>query len=105
MANRHANKKLGIAVRARMATTGESYQRALAQVRHLHAATGHPTARTDAIDRGVDLVSIRYFGVPAALATIPIAGRLAVLVVSSAHHRCPFPKNPMVALGSPRMIH
>jgi hypothetical protein len=105
MANRHANKKLRIAVRARMATTGESYQKALAQVCHLHEATGPAPASTDATDRGVDLVSIRYFGVPAALATIPIAGRLAVLVVSSAHHRGPFPNNPMVALGSTRTVH
>jgi hypothetical protein len=103
MGNRHSNKKLTRAVRARMATTGESYQKALSWL--LESA---PTqaARRDATGNDVDLLSIRYFGVPAAVATIEIAGRLAVLVLSSPHRPAPFfPYNPLVALGAPRAVH
>ncbi len=57
MANRHSHKKLRAEVRARMATTGESYQtarkRVLARSRHT----------------AVDLVPFRFFGVPMTLAT------------------------------------
>jgi hypothetical protein len=97
MGNRHGNKKLRLAVRARMATTGESYQRALSSLRHVDVPDG--------ADSGVDLLPIRYFGAPAAIATFEIAGRLAVLVVSSAHRAAPFPQNPMIALGPPRALH
>lgn len=105
MANRHGHKKLRIAIRARMARTGESYQQALARILELHEPVGRTPARPKATESGLDLLSIRYFGVPAALATFEIAGRLAALVVSSPHHPGPFPKNPIIALGSPRTVH
>ena len=104
MGNRHGNKKLQLAVRARMATTGQSYQKALSSLLQL----GEPmraSARRAATDNGVDLVPIRYFGAHAAIATFEIAGRLAVLVVSSPHRAAPFPQNPIVALGPPRAVH
>ena len=104
MGNRHGNKKLRRAVRARMASTGESYQRALSSLLHRDVPIPAP-AGSEPTDSGVDLVPIRYFGVPAAAATFEIAGRLAVLVVSSPHHPTPFPQNPLVALGLPRTVH
>jgi hypothetical protein len=104
MGNRHGNKKLRLAVRARMARTGESYQRALSSLLHLEVLTQAPTRRV-ATDNGVDLLPIRYFGAPAAIATFEIAGRLAVLVVSSPHRPAPFPQNPIVGLGPPRTVH
>ena len=104
MGNRHGNKKLRLAVRARMARTGESYQKALSSLLHLEVPTQAPTRR-EPTDNVVDLLPIRYFGVPAAVATFEIAGRLAVLVVSSPHRPAPFPQNPIVALGPPRTVH
>lgn len=104
MGNRHGNKKLRLAVRARMARTGESYQKALSSLLHLDAAA-HESKLQGATDDGVDLLPIRYFGAPAAIATFEIAGRLAVLVVSSSHRRAPFPQTPLVALGLPRAVH
>ncbi|AUX19809.1 hypothetical protein SOCEGT47_002620 [Sorangium cellulosum] len=92
MGNRHHNKKLRADVRAKMARTGESYQKALARLLAERSAPG-PV-------RGVDLVPIDYFGAPAALATFEIAGRLACLVVSSPHHPRPFPRGPLVALAA-----
>lgn len=104
MGNRHGNKKLRLAARARMARTGESYQKALSSLRELDAPE-QPSMRYGATDNGVDLLPIRYFGAPAALATFEIAGRLAVLVVSSPHRPAPFPLNPIASLGSPRAVH
>ena len=101
MGNRHGNKKLRLAVRARMARTGESYQKALSSLLHLDVPT-QTSMRWEATDNGVDLLPIRYFGAPAAIATFEIAGRLAVVVVSSPG---PFPQNPIVALGPPRTVH
>jgi hypothetical protein len=59
---------------------------------------------------GVDLVSICCFGVPAALATFEIAGRLSVLLLLGPQHfdpRCSDlrSRNPFLALGSPRTLH
>jgi len=90
MGNRHHHKKLRSEVRARMARTGESYQRALARI------LGERAPR-EAVD-AVDLVPITYFGVQAALATFEIAGRLAWVVVSSRHLGGPFPKSPLFGL-------
>lgn len=104
MGNRHGNKKLRLAVRARMATTGESYQKALSSLRHLDVPE-RASVRWGATDSGVDLLPIRYFGAPAAIATFEIVGRLAVLVVSSPHRPAPFPQNPIAALGPPRAVH
>ncbi|MEO7109022.1 MAG: hypothetical protein ABI183_01180 [Polyangiaceae bacterium] len=78
-----------------MAKTNESYQQARAQIL-MTRNVGDPR---------VDLLPIRYFGGPAALATFEIAGRLAVLVVSGTRQRLPFPQNPLLALGSPRTLH
>ncbi|WP_437315238.1 hypothetical protein [Sorangium sp. So ce385] len=99
MGNRHHHKKLRADVRARMARTGESYQRALARILDERSSP--------APARGVDLVPIAYFGAPAALATFEIAGRLACLVVSSPHRPRPFPHDPLVALAmrGPRTVH
>lgn len=81
-----------------------SYQKALSSLRHVEAPTQSSTC-SEATDNGVDLLPIRYFGVPATVATFEIAGRLAVLVVSSSHRAVPFPQNPIVALGPPRTVH
>lgn len=87
-----------------MARTGESYQKALSSLRHLDAPA-QPSMQWGATDTGVDLLPIRYFGAPAAIATFEIAGRLAVLVVSSPHRQAPFPQNPIIALGPTRAVH
>jgi hypothetical protein len=99
MGNRHHHKKLRAEVRARMASTGESYQTALARIQARRSAS--------AVRSPMDLVSVEYFGVTATLATYEIAGRLACVIVSSPHHRGPFPANPLVALASrgPRFVH
>lgn len=98
MGNRHHHKKLRAEVRARMARTGEGYQRALARI------LSEQSARAAS---AVDLLHIEYFGVPAALATFDVAGRLACVVVSSQHGRRPFPRTPIFALRSldPRAVH
>ena len=105
MANRHGHKQLQRAARARMAETGESYQRARAAVLMLDKRARPPRARSEATAIGVDLLPIRYFGLQAALATFEIAGRLSVLVLSGAQGRGAFPLNPLIALGPPRAIH
>ena len=102
MGNRHRNKKLQRAVRARAAETGETYQQALSALQRLEAPASAPGR---APDKAVDLLGIRYFGVAAALATFEIAGRLSVLVVSTPHRPAPFPTNPMFALGLERTVH
>jgi hypothetical protein len=102
MGNRNGNKKLRNAVRTRMAKTGESYQKARAQILRLDEPARQASSRSEAAD--IDLLSIRYFGVPMGLATFEIAGRLAVLAVSSPHRLAPFPPNPLVALGR-RTVH
>jgi hypothetical protein len=86
-----------------MARTGESYQKALSSIRQLDVPA--PTSMPGAADSSVDLLPICYFGASAAIATFEIAGRLAVLVVSSPHCRGAFPQNPIVALGPPRAVH
>lgn len=84
MGNRHHHKKLRAEIRARMVTTGESYQRALAWV----------LAARDKYS----LLEIEYFGASATLAVYAIEGRMACLVVSSSHQRGPFPRTPLHAL-------
>jgi hypothetical protein len=87
-----------------MATTGESYQKALSSLLHLDV-TGPSSTRWAPTGNRVDLLPIRYFGAAAAIATFEIAGRLAVVVVSSTHRAAPFPQNPIVALGLRRAVH
>jgi hypothetical protein len=99
MGNRHHHKKLREQVRARMARTGESYQKALARL----------CADRASLERGntVDLVPIQYFGVAATLATYELVGRLVCVIVSSSQHQGPFPANPLIALASrgARIVH
>jgi hypothetical protein len=71
MANRHANKKLRAAIRARMEATGESYQKAREVLR-----------RPDVAE--TDLVACSYFGVPGALATFALRGRAFAVLIPSA---------------------
>jgi hypothetical protein len=75
MANRHAHRKLRAEIRSRMAASGESYQKALAQINLRRVSPN--SVRTD-------LVTVSYFGIPLALATFEAHGMsLAVLVPSS----------------------
>jgi hypothetical protein len=75
MANRHAHKKLRAEIRARMAETGESYQK---------ARTCILAQKSGASDPKADLVHCSYFGFPLALATIEARGTaIAILVPSS----------------------
>lgn len=73
MANRRANKKLRALTRARMAATGESYQRALTAVCAKHA----PPTEAGA----VDLIECSYHGAPMTLATFhdPTLPRIVVM--------------------------
>jgi hypothetical protein len=91
MGNRHHHKKLRAEVQARMARTGESYQRALARIRDERAGS---TAAG-----GADLVAFEYFGVPATLATFEIAGRLACVALTSLSSG-PFPRSVLLSLAS-----
>lgn len=60
MANRHTNKKLRLHVRRRMASTGETYQRALIALLQQQTQRHPPSA--------VDLIVADYFGLPITLA-------------------------------------
>jgi len=90
MGNRHHHKKLRSEVRARMARTGESYQRALSRI------LGERAPRGGVGD--VDLVPLEYFGVRGVLATFEIAGGLTWVVFSSRHLGGPFPRSPLFGL-------
>lgn len=100
MANRHRNKQLRRAARARMAATGESYQQARNSLLALRERALPDQSDNDAASSGADLMAIRYFGLPLALAAFPIAGRLSVLLLSGPHGRGPFPSNPLFGFGS-----
>jgi hypothetical protein len=69
MANRHANKKLRSAIRARMAKTGEGYQRARERICARHVR--------------VSLTPATMFGQPRAIATIEMHGMVVNVVVGS----------------------
>jgi hypothetical protein len=101
MANRHGHKKLRSAARARMLSTGESYQKALT---HIREANPHGRAAAMLPVSSVDLVSVCCFGWPAALATFEIAGRISVLLLLGPHRSDLRPRNPFLALGSPRTL-
>jgi hypothetical protein len=83
-----------------MARTGENYQRARTALLAMRAAREVTPANV-----GVDLVPFRYFGVPMALGTFEIAGRLAALWLSGPKGPGPFPRNPLLGLGSSRSVH
>jgi hypothetical protein len=89
MANRHANKKLRAAIRARMATTGETYQRAFEALRARKGAsngirgTSRGAPRPADVPR-TDLVACSYFGVPGVVATMEMQGRAFAVMIPSA---------------------
>jgi hypothetical protein len=90
MANRHAHKKQRAEVRARMASTGESYQKALTHILSRQVAGSSPQT---------DLVSFYYFGIPVTLATIQMHGMaVAVLVPSARWWRHGYPAQSPVPL-------
>jgi hypothetical protein len=74
MANRHAQKKLRAAIRARMTSAGEPYQKA-----REHVLSGRPPHDPP----GMDLVAFSYFGLPATLATIAMPGFTVFAIVPS----------------------
>lgn len=71
MANRHSHKKQRAEIRARMAQTGESYQKARQAL----------LVRRDVPERHVDLVPFSFFGVPMTLATMVTGPIHAVAVL------------------------
>ena len=98
MGNRRHHKKLRIEVRARMARTGESYQQALGRIRGERPAPASLGA--------VDLLPVTYFGARAVVATFEIMGRLACLILPTAHRPLPYPANALVALTTgTRIVH
>jgi hypothetical protein len=105
MGNRHGNKQLRRAVQARMAKTGECHQQARSSLLALREAARLARSEPEATGIDADLMPIRYFGLPLALATFQIGGRLSVLVLSGPQGRGPFPVNPLLALGSGRAVH
>jgi len=106
MGNRHGNKQLWRAARARMAETGESYQQARASLLAAPEAARCVRATARATDVGADLTPVRYFGVALALATFQIAGKLSVMVLAGPHGQGPFPLTPLHGLGSAaRAVH
>ena len=105
MGNRHRNKQRQRAVRARMASTGESYQQALSSLLAPREPARLTRMEPSATRIDADLVPVRYFGLVLALATFEIAGRLSVLVLSGPQGRGPFPLNPLRALGATRAVH
>lgn len=74
VANRHANKRLRAAVRARMASSGESYQRAHARL----------LRERGALVPGVDLLACKWFGIPITVATIEIGLGMSVVGIAAA---------------------
>ena len=97
MGNRHHNRKLRAAVRAAMARTGESYQKALARLQSARQVS-------IALPRDVDLIPIDYFGVPLTLATFELVGALSCVVMSVDHLPQPLPKSPLFALAGQRCL-
>ena len=74
MANRHTHKKLRAEIRARIKTTGESYQQARARI------LSHTTLRNAP---RVDLVPFSYFGLPGTLASFETEGAAMFAFVPS----------------------
>lgn len=99
MGSRHGNKKLRNAVKARMAATGETYQRARTRILEGVAPNASGAARR------VDLISISYWGRAATLATFEIAGRLAAVLVAGTSSSGPFPRSPVLGLSASGLVH
>ncbi len=89
-------------MRARMLSTGESYQKALTRIRE--GSRLQPAAALPVVS-SVDLMSLCCFGLPAALATFEIAGRTSVLLLLGPNCSGPHPRNPFIGLGSPPTLH
>jgi hypothetical protein len=101
MGNRHHHKKQRARVRAVMAETGESYQRALSRVRAEEA-----TPSREPFD--VDLLCVDYFGARVTLATFRILERLSCVVLPSSPLPRPnswLPMSPLFALGGRQTVH
>jgi hypothetical protein len=117
MANRHANKKLRAAIRARMASTGETYQQAREALRAwtareavrlgtareaLRPRAAHEASRPTTQPPKTDLVACSYFGVPGVVATMEMQGRAFAVLIPSAlvwgrGYPHPFPLAPLRA--------
>ena len=102
MGNRHHHKKQRARVRAIMAETGESYQRALVRVlREQQAQARH-------LPGDIDLLSVDYFGRRVTLATFQLLGRLSCVVVPSSMPHLGSPsssqRSPLSALGARRCV-
>src|SRR3954453_21794392 len=97
MGNRHHNKKMRTAVRATMATTGESYQTVLSRLR---GQQYQPVARAG----DVDIIPIDYFGFPLTIATFQILGDVSCVVTTGGPFLGPFPRNPLFALARQRCL-
>jgi hypothetical protein len=86
MANRRSHKKLRAEAKARMARTGESYQRALQQVlaereRHELCRVEYCRMEHSEFD-GFELTEFTYFGKPAMLATWQSFGTHGAMLLS-----------------------
>lgn len=97
MGNRHHNKKLRAAVRATMASTGESYQTVLSRLRSQQRQV---VARAG----DVDLIPIDYFGIPLTIATFQVLGDLSCVVTAGSLSLGPFPRSPLFALARQRRL-
>jgi hypothetical protein len=98
MANRHTHKKLRAEIRARMAQTGESYQRARARIL---------APRVSAVGPQTDLVAFSCFGIPATLATIEMHGMAVALLLPSSslwNHAKPHPSPVPLMLAAMRSL-
>ena len=81
MANRRSHKKLRAEAKARMARTGESYQRALQQLLGAQAQRERFAAERAEVD-GCELTEFTYFGRPMMLATWRAFGTHGAMLLS-----------------------
>lgn len=81
MANRRSHKKVRAEARARMAQTGESYQRALQHVLAEQVRRERFPAEHEELD-GCELTEFTYFGKPAMLATWRSFGTHGAMLLS-----------------------
>jgi hypothetical protein len=93
MANRHAHKKLRAAIRARMAATGESYQKARACILSQRRL---PHVRAD-------LLALTWYGLPVTLATYETDDLCGAMLIPSSRlwghgYPNPFPHYALLAL-------
>jgi hypothetical protein len=77
MANRHSHTKLRAEIRARMASTGESYQTAHRRILALRSSAPR-VERTDV----PDLIATTYFGMPITVAAYKIFSHVRLILVS-----------------------